>query len=521
MYKILEIKQINEVEYNIKLIESYSNDIFIMNIINTSKIHEFIFDSSKNEIITPNNNTIKLDDNFSKKFSNNIDGVKNMFSKAIASGIIAISLSLQANANNELNNDNIMTLNNFSIVHNDSKSNDVFLEKKTKQTNNNKEYEELFVNLQELLIDQFYKQNEKELKSKNITKDKIKNEMILQIDPNNNFDNNFAMSFMGNEIPKENLKNVKDTINQVLETRVKKENIIIGSLDANDIIKNKGMISLSFPKDLINKVLDNIDNQEYLKSFLSYTYNFSNHELSHLYFNTNEFKAVEQQTSDITSKEFKNDLIELNPNAKLSFEILELSAKSLLEKQDLNSINHLYKNIDKNEIKDSFSNIKTILLDKKNINEYLNNEVSNENTLLYSSGNRDLFKNTKFINNSEYLTTIVQDEKFILKDLSDKDKKHVDLNKFVGKQVEFIGGHIYNMMLALEENNASDLDKDLFKKLSVKDLVESLTDEEFNPNKKEHTIFFEKYSKQLDKIEDLAMSKALKLDKNEYSFNDR
>lgn len=535
MYNIIKIEQINDHIYKIKLLEKKSNDILIMNMFNTTKLKNIFFNSNTNEITNEDNkNKIKINQSIVDNYS-----LKDIIKQTIASGFLAMSLYMPPNA--DINKENIFIVNNLgmSIPNNirddeeleeviDANINEgkgIFLVEKNNNDRNHSttEYKELLETLQTLVINNFYENNEKELKAKNITKDKIKNEMILQIDKNNNYENNFALSFMGyeNKINNNNLNQVKSSIKNVLDTRIDKENITIGNMNVDKIINNKGMISLSFPENLIDKVLENMDNQDYLQSFLAYTYNFSNHELSHLYFQTNEFKAVEQQKEDITNKEFKNDLIKLTPQAKSNYNDLEATIENLLEKQDLKDIQKIYKTNNTNEIQESYNNIKSLLLNKKNINEYLNNDISNENILLYSASNRDVLKNSKFINNNEYLSAIIKEDKLIFDTLSNKEKEKVDFNKYLGKQVEFTGGGIYNLMLILEEKNASNVEKDLFKKLCAKDFVEALTGEQFNINNKEHSIFFEKYSNQLNKLEDLAISNSIKLDKNEYSFNER
>lgn len=513
MYNLININQ-NDKIYNIKILFYGDNEIFMFNI-GKNKVVSLKYNSENGELENEENNKkISLNKNI---FGNTINSIKEtfnnnkeIFNKILMSTILTSSLSLNGNINT--NNLNDLKINNqpiFIETNLSNKNNNFILmnEENTKYNSNlhkgvTKQYKDLLENIQGHLINNFYEQNESELRQLGITKQKIKDQMVLQVDFNNQAVNNFAIPFFQDIKSNTDLNYAKQVLKTVIDERFDKNNIAVGNVSVDGIIKNKGVVSLSFPYSVLDNVYKNIDDPEYMQSFIAYANNLSNHELSHLYFKANETLAIEQQKSTIISDKFKKDLGNIFTDGNQSLKDIKDTTRIIFEKQDFKNIEKQLDNqYSKKDYEDSFNRLSKFVNNNDILNKYLNNEVSSQNHYVYAADSRDILKDSKFVNNVEYFGAIIGSKKFIIEDLSPKELQSIDLKKVMGKAVDFPGGNIYNLLLALKENGAKDIDIELFKTLNSKHFVELLLNEDFNPNKKDHNIFFKKYSNQMDELE--------------------
>lgn len=524
MYNILDIQKNNNI-YKIKLLIQINNDILIYNLIKDIQEKDYEYNEENGLLIDNNSNKYifldKVKNNFNDSYdyiSNLLKENKNKFNMFLATTMLGTSLYASDVKELPKNFNHNMGITQSSMVLEDDDSNNInnndknFIRNEREinkrngfvQKNVGEQYIDLLKSLQIGIVNDFYKENKYDLDKKGITKEQILKNLILQVGFNNSLENNYSLRIDKDMLREFNISNsnFKSMLKNVIEEKQLTENTMVGSITLDEVFKNNGFTSISIPLEMLDNLSKNSNDQEYLTSFTKYLKNVSNHELSHLYLNANEFKAVEQQKENITNKEFIDDLKQINKKMDLNDSTLGSMTKAIVNKENIKSnLNpSLYP---KDEYIQSYNRLNSLLNNTNNIKTYLGNKVSNENSAIYCMNTRDVLKDSKYVNNIEYLSTIIKDDFLNIKDFSKEEKKYIDLEKIANADIEPAGGHIYNLMLLLEESNSPEIDKYVFKQMTTKNLLENIFQEKFNPNNKEHQIFFNKINQKVNDLEDV------------------
>lgn len=501
MLRILNIKKINnETLYKIEIILELDSNI-IQNILINSNLNTLFFNENTYEL-NINNELIKLNSNIENKNIDYKERIENIF-KNNYENIFNTLINQNQSSNTIINPIN---QNNKSNVF---KSNLIEVANYELKLKNNvvKEYDSIINDLKEEVVNEFYEKNSFDL-GKNISKENIMDNYIIQVDIKHNMFDNFAIVL--------NPEDEKISKNKFLENNLQFKNLIdnnkkiIGDVNKEKILDKNILVSTNISIELLNKLMENQHDKEYVKSFKSMFKNLALHELSHGFLKTSEIGAVEQQIYNITSDKFKKDLI----NASII--PLEKEINFYKSKFSSNIESILNNEISKktNENLKAHEKIKSILMDPNEKEIYLFNESALESINTYYSGDRKPDKQ-KYVHGNEYGNVIAKEQIVASYNLGIFEHNKVsDEYKEKMYYFDFAGGTIFNSMIHLHEKNLSKDEINIFNELVSKELFYQVIREKFDSENEQHKIIFNSIQNKIEKMSDKAKEKSINFDLN-------
>lgn len=491
MFKIIGMELVNN-EYSLNvLIEIDMNNISNLGII--PKLQKIIFNKDCTEI-TINDNKQKIDNNVEKN-DNYFNNLLNKNKKLVIGMMLGMSL---LSTNVELQaNDQIQVSNKSSI---------------------NIEQSNMLNNLKNNIIDDYFNDYKIEISKfhngKNIDeiKELAKNTMFLNITPESDIYQNFSY----------HIDHKKRTDKYVNEQKAAIKNFFleknfIGEINDENIIKNKGFISINVSEKLLQKLEENKNNKDYVDDFNTYLKNVIYHEETHGIFHGillgNEVAAVSTQKFKFKTQEFINDL-KNDDNDTPNLKVYQTFLYSVL-KSDVTQYNN-FDVSDFDELKKANQNVYNVLANVNNFKKYILNPEAIESMNYYTHSTRINDNNNYYFNNNEYMSVILKDQFLDKEDIGFFDENDIrDEIKDKFSSSTFSGGIYANMLIFADEQNLSNMEIDLLKKYISTHILDSLKDNQLSGiNHKETLIVYDLIQDKINDLYDITHEKYLSKNKD-------
>lgn len=403
---------------------------------------------------------------------------------------------------------------------------------KIKINENNKELNEKFspllLILKNEIIEEFYKENKKDIfkerpdLSKNTDKENLnimQNSTFFSL-TNSLLDNSYSVNFN-----KEKIKDVEelkkgllsflhndDYQNHLYEVN-ELDNIIIkeNGFDLQLLEKSKKITMVDIEHQQLLNLLKNYDDPKYVEAFKNSVSNIMKHELSHSFLNASETKAISMQTKSIDYQPFIS-------NYKENKELLnDLSKSSIIFIKDL-----FENRINKGE-SEKYSYLKDKLIEDKDL--YLFNKEAYSNSYIYGQRTNNQDPNKYYCNVNEYLNPIlgfnIIEPQNIIKNNNIKFNKDL-LERIENpslKSVKDSNHGIYlNIMLYTETLNLKKEEKEVIKKAISNKIVDNFFDnifiDKYDLSQEEINAFQKHVLKNVETMQEIAHNKYLEFKNN-------